>query len=71
MGEKYGIGTLIYITGSVSFELPNHYLKLTALENLNFWRILSTALSECHGFTGHGRSRKCCGIKSKGLSPKA
>lgn len=24
----------------VSFELPNHYLKLTALENLNYFRSL-------------------------------
>ncbi|HZG68787.1 MAG TPA: ABC transporter ATP-binding protein [Herpetosiphonaceae bacterium] len=24
----------------VSFELPNHYLKLTALENLHYWRAL-------------------------------
>ena len=24
----------------VSFELPNHYLKLTALENLNLFRAL-------------------------------
>jgi fluoroquinolone transport system ATP-binding protein len=24
----------------VSFELPNHYLKLTALENLRYWRAL-------------------------------
>lgn len=30
----------------VSFELPNHYQKLTALENLNFFRSLYSATTE-------------------------
>lgn len=30
----------------VSFELPNHYLKLTALENLNYFRRLYAAVTE-------------------------
>ncbi len=30
----------------VSFELPNHYLRLTALENLNYFRSLYSGLTE-------------------------
>lgn len=30
----------------VSFELPNHYLKLTALENLNYFRTLYTGKTD-------------------------
>jgi fluoroquinolone transport system ATP-binding protein len=33
-------GSEFYEQAGVSFELPNHYLKLTALENLNYFRSL-------------------------------
>ena len=33
-------GHELYEHIGVSFELPNHYLKLTALENLNYFRSL-------------------------------
>ena len=35
-------GAAYYEHIGVSFELPNHYLKLTALENLNYFRSLYT-----------------------------
>ena len=34
LGAKSGIGTRASTSGSGSFELPNHYARLTALENL-------------------------------------
>lgn len=45
MGEAVNTwGSAYYEHIGVSFELPNHYLKLTALENLNYFRALySTA----------------------------
>ncbi len=38
--EVSGWGQDYYEQIGVSFELPNHYLKLTALENLNYFRSL-------------------------------
>lgn len=38
--ELRGWGSDYYEQIGVSFELPNHYLKLTALENLNYFRSL-------------------------------
>lgn len=39
-------GSDYYERMGVSFELPNHYLKLTALENLNYFRSLYTGETE-------------------------
>ena len=50
-----------YENVGVSFELPNHYLKLTAIENLSYFRSLyegeteRTAETARAGRTGRGR----------------
>src|SRR4051812_40405983 len=41
-----GWGQDYYEQIGVSFELPNHYLKLTALENLEYFRALYAGPSE-------------------------
>lgn len=38
--DRSAWGAEFYEKVGVSFELPNHYLKLTALENLNYFRAL-------------------------------
>jgi fluoroquinolone transport system ATP-binding protein len=38
--------SLYYERVRVSFELPNHYLKLTALENLEYFRSLYAGETE-------------------------
>ena len=47
LGKKLGDwGPGYYERVGVSFELPNHYQKLTAIENLNFFRSLYSVPSE-------------------------
>ncbi len=47
LGKKLGDwGPGYYERVGVSFELPNHYQKLTAVENLNFFRSLYSVPSE-------------------------
>jgi fluoroquinolone transport system ATP-binding protein len=47
MGKNLGSwGSDYYERIGVSFELPNHYQKLTALENLNFFRSLYSKATE-------------------------
>lgn len=47
MGKELSAwGQDLYENVGVSFELPNHYLKLTALENLNYFRSLYSGETE-------------------------
>lgn len=45
-GELSGWGSAVYEHIGVSFEMPNHYLKLTARENLAYFRALYSGETE-------------------------